>query len=105
MAGIFGLSRRDVPSLLNPTLDAVHRGCHRHGLCGCPMRLLVFRRHHHYAEDGNPRRRAVAASENTGRPPTAALIGNVVTARGESWPPATRNGPADVGCGRQCWLA
>ena len=32
--------------VLNPTLDAVDRRCHRHGRCGCPMRLMVFRRHH-----------------------------------------------------------
>jgi hypothetical protein len=31
-------------------------------------------------------------SENTGRAPTADLIGNVVSALGESWRPATRNG-------------
>jgi hypothetical protein len=48
--------------VLNPTLDAVDRRCHRHGRCGCPMRLMVFRRHHHYAQEGNLRRRAVAGS-------------------------------------------
>jgi len=30
--------------------------------------------------------------ENTGHVPTADLVGNVVTAGGESWLPATRNG-------------
>ena len=31
-------------------------------------------------------------SENTGRVPTADLVGKLVTMRGESWLPATRNG-------------
>ena len=39
------------------------------------------------------------APENTGQVPTADLVGNVVTAGGESWRPATRNGH----CRRRPW--
>jgi len=78
------LDRSTTPPLLTPTLDAVDRGCLRHRRCRRPMHpwrfvvvITATKKETSHVEQS-------PAPENTGHVPTADLVGNVVTADGES---------------------
>ena len=85
--------------LLNPTPDAVDRGRHRHWRCRRPVRPWWFVGVITATKKETSHVEQLRAPEKHRSFADRCLVGNIVTAGGESWWPATRNGH----CRRRPW--